>query len=235
MKRHAPLFGAVLLGAVATAIGMGIFLQLANNDRSRLSREINHAREAAAQALAEKERIASEANDKVEAANAEVEKAQRVLELLEEEQQLLTHATRLPKPTARELRGWTPVVSLPLAASLMIPPNTAIAVNDAFGLRAVTANGHRSASGTTWLSLTPYSPEQESSFPSQTEETSRLYVVDDHLLIGGIHTMIDGSTRAFFRIQQSASSTHLLELRDIGIPGNADGFERMLGTLEFGS
>lgn len=235
MKRATPIFFAILLGAAATAIGMGIFLKLANDDRARLGAEIGAARAEAMQALKEKERIANEANKKVAAANDEVTKAQGVLQALEEEQRLLASAKQLLKPPARDTRNWQSAISVPLGVSILVPPGTVIGTDDPQSLTAAK----RSTSSTTsfdtrWFSLTRNDERAALElFDAIATGTARSYLVNGRLLIGKVGTLSTGGPLAVFRVRQAASSTHLLWIKNPGTLGYGDGIERLLGTMEF--
>lgn len=235
MKRAAPVLLAILLGALATAIGMGVFLKLANEDRARLAGQINQAQQEAAQALKDKERIANEANQKVEAANDEVAKAQRVLQALEEEQLLLTRAVQLLKPPARDIRTWQQVVSFPLGVSLLLPPRTRTETNDNFSLTAIK-DGVSTSTGADarWLSVTRYDAAREQELTAAlSTSTVRSYLVNGRLLTGSVGALNGNGSLAVFRVRQTATSTHLLWIKDPGTLGIGNGIERLLGTLEF--
>lgn len=240
MKRALPVLLAVLLGAFAAALGMGVFLKLANDDRSRLADEIDLARGEATAALADKERIANEANKKVSAANDEVAKAQQVLRDIENERVLLADAKQLLKPPSRDTRSWTSAVSLPLGVILLLPPGTHVESNDmsaltsALGAKATTSSRY-GYTDKRWLSLTPYNKALESELiGSLATSTPRSYLVDGRLLMGQVGTVNGSQERlSVFRIRETASSTHLLWIKDPGILGAGNGVERLLGTLEF--
>jgi hypothetical protein len=235
MKRAAPILLAILLGAAATALGMGIFLKLANDDRARLANDLNRAHAEAAAALSDKQKIADEANQKVSAANGEVTKAQNVMKALEEEQRLLADAKQLQKPPARDTRTWQTTVSLPLGISVLLPPKTEVEMNDAQGLTAVKP----SASSSTipdlrWLSITPYNAETAAELSdSLATSTDVAYLIDGRLLTGKTGKLAGDGNVAIFQVRQAASSTHLIWIKDPGTFGTGNGFERFLATFEF--
>ena len=220
MKRATPVLLAILLGAFVTAIGMGMFLKLANDDRTRLGEEINRARDEVKAALADKERIASEANEKVEAANEEVKKAQEVLVRLEDEQRSLATATRLTKPSTRELRGWKAVTSIPLGISFMIPANMAIRQNDAMEINIASNANVNSETQMQVLRMPP-------NF-RHTLSLERAYLIDDRLVL---RFDVD-EQEMHLEIRHAASSTHLILVRPDPAFGT-DGVERLLRTMEF--
>lgn len=232
MKRATPVLLAILLGAAVTALAMGVFLKLANDDRARLAQEINRAREVAIQALADKERIAAEASEKVEAANDEVRKAQEVLERLEEEQRLLATATPLSKPPTRELRGWTAVTSLPLGVSFMIPSTMAVLQNNEEVLRAATKgdeiNGQRG-----WIDVVRASDEViGAAGRNGLPATERAYLVDGFLL-----TVTDGTRENVEReknvwVQKAGVIRFAIRIGPDPLFGT-NGIERLLSTMEF--
>lgn len=228
MKKDIPIFLAVLLGAIATAIGMGLFLKLANDDRARLAAEIDRARDIAQQAVSDKERIAAEASDKVDQANAEILNAQRVLADIEKERRLLAAAIRLDKPATRDIRYWRTVVAGTLGVSLALPPNTDVQTNNDRLFTSVRTN-----QSDPWLHIAPFNPRMASEQEAVLTDREELaYLVDGHLL-SGIEGMRDGERTWLFRVWQSASTTHMIRLTDPGVLGSGNGIERFLGTLEF--
>jgi hypothetical protein len=239
MKRAAPVLLAILLGAVVTAIGMGVILKLANDDREHLGKQIEQARADAQQALADKERIANEANKKVEAANDEVEKAQDVLRALEDQQRLLADAKQLMKPASRDTRGWQSVVSLPLGVSLLIPSRNVIQTND---VRSITI-GKQIATSTfigggmpdvRWLSVTRYNEQDAIELDTSiATSTPRSYLVNGRLLTGFTGVVEGNGPIAVFQVHQAASTTHLIWIKDPGTLGSGNGIERLLSTFEF--
>jgi hypothetical protein len=229
MKQDTPLFVAVLMGAAATAIGMGIFLKMANDDRARLAGEIDRAHETAAQAVAEKERIAGEASDKIEEANAEILNAQRVLADIEKERRLLAEAVHLEKPAPSTVRNWRTVIASALGVSLSLPPSTEIDENDERLFTSVRT-GRTNAP---WLSIFPFDARDAAEREAVLTNPEELaYLVDGHLL-SGIEGMRNDERTWLFRVWQSASTTHLISITDPGTLGSGDGIERFLGTIEF--
>ena len=235
MKRAAPILLAILLGAAATALGMGIFLKLANDDRTKLSQQIAQAQSEAAQALKDKQQIADEANQKVSDANTEVAKAQDVMKALEEEQRLLAEAKQLQKPPTRETRAWQPAVSLPLGISILLPPKTEVETNDGQALTAIKSSTTSSTTNDVrWLSITPYNASSEMELnDALATSTDISYLINGRLLTGKVGQLTGDGDVAVFRVRQAASSTHLIWIKDPGTLGTGNGIERLLGTLEF--
>ncbi len=234
MRRATPVILAVLLGALATAIGMGVFLKLANDDRARLAMETADAKIAVQRSEVEKVKLAAEANRKVAAANEEVTKAQRVLQDLQEERALLATSKQLSKPSARDLRGWRPVVSLGQGLELSIPPKTTVESNDATVLTAVKSTGTNAWMDTRWLSVTGYDYDRERELVSALATTTPLaYLVRGRLVLGVQGSLGNGDRMAVFRVREAASSTRLLWIKDPGTLGYGNGVERLLGTLDF--
>lgn len=230
MNETRSLFLAVLLGAIATAIGMGTFLHLANRDRVRLSQEIQAAQETAMQALVEKERVAAEASDKIDQANAEILNAQRVLADLEKERKLLASAVRLDPPATRDIRGWKSAVAGSLEVSLFLPPGTDVAANGDALFSAVRSGRNEDP----WLRLTPFDARVVAELDaSLTDAGERSYLIDGRL-VSGMVGMKDGVRMWSFRVWHSASSTHAIAFTDPGTFGSGNGAERFLSTMRFG-
>lgn len=223
------LFLAVMLGALATAIGMGTFLHLANRDRVRLATEIQAAQETAMQALAEKERVAAEASGKIDQANSEIMNAQRVLADLEKERKLLASAVRLDPPALRDIRGWQSVVADRLQVSLSLPPRTTVHTNTPTLFSAV-----RSGQDTPWFTLTPFDARAVAELEASLTETGeRAYLINGRLVSGVVGNK-NGARVWSLRVWHSASSTHAMTFTDPGTFGSGNGVERFLSTMTFG-
>lgn len=230
MTENRSLFLAVLLGAVMTAIGMGTFLHLANADRVRLANEIQTAQESAMKALAEKERVASEASGKIDQANAEILNAQRVLADLEKERKLLANAVRLDAPAARDIRGWKPTFASALEVSLALPPSTVVDA-DTSVLFSASRSGRNEDP---WLRITPFDARIVAELEAGLQEVGeRAYLIDERL-VSGVTGLKDGVRVWSFRVWHSASSTHAISFTDPGTFGSGNGAERFLSTLTFG-
>lgn len=237
MKRATPLILAILLGALAAGAGIGIFLKLANDDRHRLAAALEDARVTAEQAVKDKQAIANDANQKVEEANAEVAKAQRVVENIKEEQKLMLAAEKLTKPSSYLLRNWSHVVSLSQGIGLSLPPDTGIESDTSAALTAVMSGANAGVTeDRRWLSITPYDANREQEMlASFATSTNISYVVDGVLLTGKTGTMPGGVVTMVLRVRSSGVPTHLLWIKNPGTLGSGDGFKRLLSTLEFDS
>jgi hypothetical protein len=237
MKRITSVLLAVLLGAVAAGIGVAPFLVLANQDRHRLTTELEETQAHAQQVEAEKEQVAEDANKKVEEANAEIERAQQILGEVEEDQRLMADAERLSMPSGREIAKWESVISLYQEVKLSIPEPSEV-VSDTS--QALTIAKERSPDGqiadARWLAVTPYDAGTEAVLLNAlATSTDVAYVVDDHLLKGKKGTLESGEEAMIIRVRYSATSTHLIWIKNPGTLGPDDGFERLLGTFEFNS
>ncbi len=237
MKRITSVLLAVSLGALATGIGVAPFLVLANQDRHRLTAELEETQAHAQQVEEEKERVAEDANQKVEEANAEIERAQQILGEVEEDQRLMAPAEQLSMPSKREISRWEAVVSLYQEVKLSIPEASEV-VSDS--TQALTIAKRQSDDGqiadARWLAVTPYDVGTEGVLLNAlATSTDVAYVVDDHLLKGRKGTLESGEEAMIIRVRYSATSTHLIWVKDPGTLGDENGFERLLGTLEFNS
>jgi hypothetical protein len=238
MKRATPLLFAILLGAIASGVGVGIFLKLANDDRNRLSRELESLRAETVASAAESERVAEEANRKVAEANAEIRKAEDLLRTLEEERLLKESAKPLRKPGSAELRGWKSIVSFHQEMGLLIPSRTEVESDTKEALIAVESTVTAAPrSDPRWLSITPYDAGLESNLlASFTTSTGIAYLVDDALLTG--RKGVVGPAREPMMVliaRKNGEKTHVIWVKDPGTFVNDVGFERLLATFEFSS
>jgi len=238
MKRATPVLLAILLGALASGIGVGIFLKFANDDRNRLASELEAARKTAEAAEADKEKLAREANEKVEEANAEVLHAQDVLNSLKEEQEQIVLAKTLRKPATYEIRGWKSVLSFHQEVGLFLPGSTEVEMDSGEALLAVKQSAKEGPTqDTRWLSVTPYAPSAEAELTgSFTTSTSLSYLIDGRLVTGRKGAVRDtGEQMLVLRVRKDGESTHLIWIKDPGTLGSGNGFERLLSTFEFNS
>lgn len=237
MKRITSVLIAVLLGAITTGIGVVPFLVLANYDRNRLTSELDQTRAWAEQAESEKEALAKEANDKVEEANIEIQRAQMLLEAIEEDQRLMAEAERLSKPSSRELYRWESYVSLYQEVKISLPPKSVVSTDTKKSLTLTNEEASSELLGDArWLAITPYdlSLEQEL-FASFSTSTGVSYLINDHLLTGKRGSLKNGIEVMVLKARHAATSTHIIWIKDPGTLGSEKGFERLLGTLEFNS
>lgn len=238
MKRITSVLIAVLLGACTTAVGVVPFLVLANQDRDQLSLELEQANERAERAETEKSRIAEEANVKVQEANREIQRAQVILESFEEDQRLMAEAKRLAKPPSHELYRWQPIVSLYQEVKLAIPPKSEIIsdTKEALAIRTERASDATFVKDDRWLAITPYHANDEQELlGALTTSTEISYIVQGHLLTGKKGVLENGQQTIVLKTRYAATSTHLIWMKDPGTLGRKEGFERLLGTLEFNS
>jgi hypothetical protein len=235
MKRVTSVLIAVLLGAMATGIGIVPFLVLANQDRNRMASELEQAHERAEAAESEKNKIAEEANERVEEANAEVQRAQTILRDAAEDQRLTAEAVRLSKPPLRELYRWSSYISLHQGIKLSFPPESSVSSDTKASLTVVNDKKKNAFEDARWLAITPYDPELERNlFSAFGTSTGVSYLAGEHLLTGKHGTLEDGSEAMALKARHAATSTHLIWIKDPGTLGS-DGLERILGTMEFNS
>lgn len=238
MKRATPLLLAILLGAITSGIGVGIFLKLANDDRNRLAAELEAANEKAQVALEEQARVTDEANKKVSEANAEIQRAEELLRTLDEEQALAKQAKSLRKPSTGEIRGWQSIISFHQEMGLLIPARTKVESDTKEALIAVEQSAETIPGGDSrWLSITPYDAGLETNLlASFGTSTGVAYIVDDTLLTGRMGTV--GATKEKMLVLEARTrgeKTHLIWVKDPGTFTNDAGFERLLATFEFNS
>jgi hypothetical protein len=235
MKRVTSVLIAVLLGAMATGVGIVPFLVLANQDRNRMASELEQAHKRAESAESEKNKIAKEANERVEEANAEVQRAEIVLQDIAEDQRLAAEAVRLSKPPPRDLYRWSSYISLYQEVNLFLPPDSSVSSDTKVSLTIVNEKKNNAFEDARWLAITPYDPELERDlFASFGTSAGVSYIAGDRLLTGKRGTLKDGSEAMVLKARHAATSTHLIWIKDPGTLGR-DGFERILGTMEFNS
>lgn len=218
MKRAYSVILGILLGAVAAGVGVGIFLKLANDDRTRLAEELDVTVQNAKLSREENQRLVEEANRKLTQANVEISKAQQLVASLEEERKQIAIATPLAAPASRAIRDWKSAVDLDLGVSIKYPADSAIEQNAATELTIARTVGTESAR---WFSLTPYDTRLESEMlMAFTTSTPVSYVIQGHLVTGRKGTILDQrGTIYVLQIHSNGTTTHLLWIKDAVTPG----------------
>ena len=178
--RLSGVLGLVLLGAVASSVSVGYFLHKANADREYLSTRMHALEEEVGQTKADSEKLAADANAKVDTAAQEVARVQKELQSAEEERQAITKAIPLVKPDARTLKTWTEAFSIPLGISIRIPPGTAVAEYENRLQSSIARNPSQ-----IWLSITAYDGAEEIVQNQKLTDTEAVgYLVAGNLLQG---------------------------------------------------
>lgn len=234
MRRLAPIITSILLGALAVAIGMGVYLKKANDDRERLADIANKAQAQATTATNDRDRAVQEANVKLSAANAEVAKAQELVKALQEERTLLAQAQILNPLSVSARRGWTDLINLPLGISLKLPPGNHVVANDAQSLTVAVGTSDTTdfwnAADQRWLSITAYDDRLENELLAAfATSTPVSYAVQDTLLIGSRGTLPSKTGSIFvLRVRSAGKITHLIWGRD---PLSREDARTLLQTL----
>jgi len=166
MGRVAHALGFLTLGAIAAGAGTVVVVYKANTDRTALVAQAADAREQALEATQNSQKVAEEANRKVEAASQEVAKAQARIQALEDERRLVATAIPLTKPKASA--NWKEFVSIPLGFTIRMPTPT---VDPQFTDTSFDAG---------WLLITKYNGDPV--------ESDTSYLVQNHLLTGNQST-----------------------------------------------
>lgn len=239
MRHLAPILTSILVGALAAALGMGVYLYKANTDRERLAQTVTDAERMTKEAQEQQERAVLEANKKVEAASAEIAKAQLALKSLQEERDLMATAEPLNPPKPTLLRGWKEAVNLPLGASLKYPPYSLIEMNDATALsiaRIPLESDVQPSTDTSWLSLTHWSEKAEQELTSRfTTSTPVSYLVNGRLLIGRLGVLDNPSQTIFVFKVRAGANILLLWARDPDVVSGHKTLLQTLSTLDFKS
>lgn len=228
MKSTYIIFGWILLGAVATGSGTGFFLYQANKDRAALIAQKMEAETKSNQLIAESQKLADEANHKLDQAAVEIKNAEDRVKALETEHELIGKATPLGKSSTAS--RWPEHLSVPLGLSIHMPSAAEEIQNDASAL--IFKNRYGNEAAEPWLVVEPYQESRESEWTARLQSASQIiYLVEGHLLIGVKGTLKDGGGTAYvFRVQMNASSTQVIWAGTDRSFDAAD-LENALGTL----
>lgn len=231
MRRATSIIIGIFLGALAAGVGVGFFLYQANHDRRRMAQELETTIEQAKLTREESERAILTANQKLLAADAEVSKAQNLIQLLEEEREFLAQAKVLGQPPNWATKGWQEVVSLEQGISLKVPTGNMVETNDQFSL-TVSQSLNSYYQDPRWLSLTPYDAKTENELTlALATSTPIAFLVGDKFLTGRQGTLAGSGKKIYIlKIRDGAESTHLLWIKD-SLYGNK--VLDILATLRF--
>jgi len=237
MRRATTILIGILLGALATGLGTGIFLKKANDDRTRLAMEMQKTAQDAAESRLENAKAVEDANAKLNAANGEVAKAQALIKELREERDLAAKATALVPPPAKTVRGWTDIVSIAQNVSFKLPPVLKLESDDTaeqmtLVLKDATVPDPRR------VSFMPYDePRERELLAAFTTSTALAYLADGRLLTGS-RGLLAGSRDAIYvlRVRNAGTATHLVWLKTDAAKGLDDTvILTLLASLRFPS
>ena len=205
----------ILLGAIATGLGVGLFLFKANRDRQVLVNQLESITVEAQKSREENQQAIESANEKLITANIEVTKAQELIKALQKERDLLAEAEILEIPSTRVLWGWSDIVSLDQGISLKIPSGNSVESNDNQTLTIAKDNKFKTESY--WLSIMPYSAGREEEALSSLMDLEQLSYVVGERLISGYQgkTKIDNETIYVLQVRYGGATTHLLWIKDV--------------------
>lgn len=214
MRRSIAVLFWILVGALASAGGVGYFFHQANVDRQRLTDEAQSSKDLLEKTKTASQQLADEANKKLADASQEVAKAQQALKTMQEERALQAKAVPLAKPDARTLRGWPETVNLPLGISLRLPSTMQSTSTDGV-LAAYLRPRFSYETVQQWLSISAYDKTHESDLEQSLKETqSVIYQVQNRFLIGVKGKLSDLPGMVYvLRVGNNATSTHLIWAR----------------------
>ncbi len=239
MKRISSVILSILVGALAVAVGMGIYLQKANQDRLRLEQVANEAQEKSKTALDQGQKAIQEANDKLKAANDEVIKAQEALKAIEDEREQLAKADALVEPVSKSLKGWQETVSLPQGLTMKYPPTSVVEYNDekalTFATKPKLPDFGYATSDARWLSITPYDMRLENELTATVASSTPVaYSVKGRLLTGIKGINLEKNSDLFvLRVQSMGKITHLIWGKNLIQKNGQDIVLQALSTLTF--
>lgn len=233
MRRATTILIGILLGALATGLGVGLVLKKANDDRERLAEQVEATVREANAARDENRKAIEDANAKLQASNVEVSKAQQLIKALEEERLLLALATPLADPSPKAVRGWNEAVAVELGVSLKQPQDSSVQTNDKQALTLVKTE--TADADSRWFSLTPYEERLEQELlGSLATSTPVSYLVDGHILIGAKGTLPGRKEPIMvLRVRYGGQITHLIWVKDPSQPGEAASLMNVLASIRF--
>lgn len=237
MKRLLPILASILLGALAVALGMGLYLKKANDDRERLATIARQAQDEVSRIKEEGRLAVEQANKKVAHADAEITKAKSQLQKAEEERQLLATAEPLLLSNAKTIKGWKDAINLPLGISIKYPSGTEIETNDSESLTLSLQNPSPSSSAgdSRWLSITPYDERLEQELTMRSSSSTPVsYSIRGRLLMG-FRGSIPGQAGSItvLRVRSGGETSHLIWAKEPFSAPNKGSLRDILSTIDF--
>ncbi|MBM3204697.1 hypothetical protein FJZ48_01805 [Candidatus Uhrbacteria bacterium] len=202
MRRSFSIVIWILIGAIASGVGIGFFLHQANTDRVKLVQQTNQAKAEVELAKKQSVQVTEEANAKLAAAEKDL-KTQ--LERVRQERKLFSQAVPL-RPSATITKYWNTNLSLPLGISIQSPTNYLVNTSSS-GLLALNHPYNDLV-----LNVAPYSSGREYELQQILSNTSTVvYLIDEHLVHGWIGTGTEPYGSDFvLRAQTDGTASHLL-------------------------
>ena len=209
MKQSFAIFSYILIGAAAAGVGIGFFLFQANQDRAELVAQKIEAEKQAEELLAASNRIAEEANQKIEQASDEVNKTRERLKILEEEQAMIKKADILTR--ASRTQYWEEILHLPLGFTVRIPRTSEEITN----VTSTLVVGPRRNYEEPWVELNEWSQDKEQELTARLKDPKELlYLVDGQLIVGQKGILDDGANAFVFRVQSGGASTLVIWVKE---------------------
>ncbi len=196
MSKPLSIFTWILVGALASGIGIGFFLHAANQDRSRLEKQAIEARAQAERATAESERVAKEANTKLAAAATEVAQAKERLSRIDEFRALTSKAVKIQAPSASTLKYWSTGISVPLGLSVRVPTGSASIATDKELILSLSPLADKTDDQ--WLIVQAYNGAQEAALLTQLQNAQSAVFASGSYLFAGQRGTMDNTTGAVF-------------------------------------
>ncbi|HEU0050929.1 MAG TPA: hypothetical protein VFQ60_02635 [Patescibacteria group bacterium] len=212
MTKPASVIFWILIGALASGVGIGFFLIQANADRETLATKAAQAEQDMIQAKQQSEQIAKDANTKLSNAALEVAKAQDQLKRFEEERTLLGNATILNPISPAILRTWTSAISVSMGVSVQFPSAFTANTTD----HEITLATKDAIAPTQWLSIQTYDAQKEQSWTSGLQNPEKVvYASGGHLFVGqkGSLANVTSPLYVFHTFSAAASSSLLIWAR----------------------
>jgi hypothetical protein len=212
MPRSLSIFLWILIGALASGLGVGLVLHASNTDRQRLTRELQSAQATVLSLKAQQTKLTRESNEQVAEAAQQVARVETELARLQTLQSRFKTALPLIPPTAAQTRRWSEFASVAMGVSLRVPPAMHTQSSDD-GLFVST---RRLIQGVPieeqWFALTPYRAERETDIRSRLSNVSEVtYALGTRFLQGVRGTLPDGRESLYLlQVQENTSTTHLL-------------------------
>lgn len=210
MRRSFAVLIWILIGAIASGIGMSFALHRSNQDRMRLARTL----EEVSTRVASFEKLDREVNQDNRSLAEELGRTQSELDRLRSWQTQLKNAIPLIPPRPAQTKGWGEFASVPLGVSIRIPPSMQANTSDDGVFLKTHTYQHGLAIEEQWLGLSRYTREREQDIYAHgniKDPSPVTYTLGNRLLTGTAGVISDANQKLYLlSIQENATSTYLV-------------------------
>lgn len=215
MRRSLSVFLWILVGAMASGAGMGWTLHQSNQDRIKLTEELEKIQTSLHTIDTQRQTL----DDSLQAREEDMKNLQEELQAWKRWQQALKSATPLFPPTPADTKGWSEFASIPMGVSLRVPRHVRAYTNDDGLFLRATQMVDGTEIEEQWLALIRYNREREQDLLARNPVSASVSVdfsLGNRLFHGTRGTLTEGQqNRYLLTVEENATSTYLIWAKTI--------------------